>query len=153
MKIYAVDPGTTQSALVVYEGGRVFDHRFMLNDDLLHLLRGRPPGVLVVEQIESMGMAVGAEVFETVWWAGRFHEAWATSRYRLPRRTVKLHLCGQARAKDANIRVALLDKFGPGKEKAIGSKANPGPLYGLRQHEFAALAIAVTWAETQPATV
>ena len=58
-------------------------------------------------------MAVGAEVFETVHWSGRFTEAlWPTPVVQLPRRAVKLHLCGSARAKDPNIRQALLDRFG-----------------------------------------
>lgn len=33
----------------------------------------------------------------------------------------------------------------PGKEKAIGKKATPGPLYGVVGDEWAALAVAVTW--------
>src|SRR5258707_8466005 len=96
-----------------------------------------------------MGMAVGQETFTTVWWAGRFHEAWPNAqRYQLPRRPVKLHLCNSMRATDANIRAALIDRFG-GSE-AIGLKRSPGPLYGLKGHEFAALAIAITWLETHP---
>jgi hypothetical protein len=68
----------------------------------------------------------------------------------LPRKDVKLHLCGSPRAKDANIRQALLDRYG-GKEKAIGSKHQRGPLYGIRSHLWAALAVAVTYQETKRA--
>ena len=60
------------------------------------------------------------------------------------RKDVKLHLCGSPRAKDSNIRQALIDRFGPGKEKAIGLKKTPGPLYGVKSHVWAALAVAVT---------
>jgi hypothetical protein len=50
-------------------------------------------------------MAVGAEVFDTVLWAGRFAEAaHRVPVVMLPRRAVKLALCGDSRAKDANIR-------------------------------------------------
>ena len=65
----------------------------------------------------------------------------------LTRRAVKLHLCGSARAKDTNIRAALIDRFGGtgGRRAAVGLKASPGPLYGIRSHEWAALAVAVTW--------
>jgi hypothetical protein len=46
------------------------------NDVLGRALRtGGLPDVVVIEKIESYGMAVGAEVFDTVWWAGRFAEA------------------------------------------------------------------------------
>ena len=105
-----------------------------------------PPDVVVIEKIESYGMAVGAEVFDTVWWAGRFAEA--ASRVpvvMLPRPAVKLALCGDSRAKDANIRQALIDRFGG--SNAVGRKAAPGPLYGISRDVWSALAIAVTYAD------
>jgi hypothetical protein len=52
-------------------------------------------------------------------------------------------------AKDANIRQALIDRFGGSKEAAIGTIKRQGPLYGVKGHEFAALAVAVTWIETR----
>jgi hypothetical protein len=104
-------------------------------------------------------MAVGREVFETVFWTGRFFEA-ATRRGAdvswLPRKAIKVHLCGSARAQDSNIRVALIDRFG-GSERAKGTKKAPGALFGIKAHEWAALALAVTWwdqagAVTSPVT-
>jgi hypothetical protein len=152
MVIYAVDPGTAQSALVIYEPdiARVSHRATLPNDTLLERLAATTPetAVLAVEKIEAMGMAVGAETFATVWWAGRFHQAWRGRAEQVTRRDVKLHLCGSMRAKDANIRQAILDRFG-GKVAAIGRKAAPGPLYGLRGHEYAALAVALTWADTR----
>ena len=44
------------------------------------LRTGGLPDVVVIEKIESYGMAVGAEVFDTVLWAGRFAEAATGSR-------------------------------------------------------------------------
>jgi hypothetical protein len=89
-------------------------------------------------------MAVGAEVFDTVLWAGRFAEAaHRVTVVMLPRRAVKLALCGDSRAKDANIRQALIDRFGG--SAAIGRKAAPGPLYGISRDVWSALAIAVTY--------
>ena len=96
-------------------------------------------------------MAVGAEVFETVYWIGRFAERAIQLDHaaeRVFRRDVKLHLCGNSRAKDANIRQALIDRYG-GKEQAIGRKASQGPLYGLSGDCWSALAVAVTFAETR----
>ena len=163
MKIIAIDPGYTQSAIVSYAGGAPSTADIMPNDELLEWLRcagERDPAIpICIEQIQSYGMAVGATVFETVYWSGQFAEAWASrggAVHRMPRREVKLHLCGQARAKDANIRQALIDKFGPTKQQAIGLKASPGPLYGFKSDMWAALAVAVTWwdrrcAQSQPA--
>jgi hypothetical protein len=103
------------------------------------------PAELVIEQIASFGMAVGAEVFETVFWTGRFYEAWpgASTRHRLPRSAVKMHLCQTMRAKDSNIRQALADRFGG--SGAWGTKKAKGPLWGVTGHALAALAVAVTW--------
>jgi hypothetical protein len=109
-------------------------------------LASNEPDVVVVEQIESYGMAVGREVFETVHWSGRFTEAaHPLEVVQLPRREVKLALCHDSRAKDANIRAALIDRFGG--PSAIGRKASPGPLYGISRDVWSALAIAVTYAD------
>jgi hypothetical protein len=97
--------------------------------------------IFAIEMVASYGMPVGREVFETVRWIGRFQQAWRdpeTVRF-VYRKDVKLHLCGSARAKDANIRQALIDKLGP-----VGTKAVPGPLYGVKSHIWSALAVAVT---------
>jgi hypothetical protein len=103
--------------------------------------------------IASYGMAVGREVFETCVWIGRFTQAWhAPAAVELVyRQDVKLHLCGNPRARDANIRQALLDLFpraGGGKTPQIGTKAKPGPLYGVSSHAWPALAVAITALET-----
>ena len=55
------------------------------------------------------------------------------------------------RAKDANVRAALIDRFGPSKRKAIGLKATPGPLYGVHSHMWSALAVAVTYGDRRDA--
>lgn len=113
--------------------------------------------ILALESVASYGMAVGAEVFETCVWSGRFLQRWEDARgpsaevrpsQRIYRREVKLHLCGSSRAKDPNVRQALIDRYGPGKDVAIGRKATPGPLYGVTSHVWSALAVAVTADET-----
>lgn len=147
--ILAIDPGPERSAWLRLNDSGIADFGIWSNADVLDELRSDwHAGTLVVEQIESFGMAVGREVFETVFWAGRFVEAWdIASRHRphvlLPRRTVKLTLCNSVRAKDANIRQALIDRYGG--STAIGRKAAPGPLYGISKDVWSALAIAVTY--------
>jgi hypothetical protein len=97
--------------------------------------------------IACYGMPVGAEVFETCVWIGRFLQRWEGPYSLVYRREVKLHLCDSARAKDANVRQALIDRFGPGKQKAIGLKASPGPLFQIKADLWAALGVAVTFAD------
>lgn len=100
---------------------------------------GRIFGSISCEMIASYGMAVGKEVFETCVWIGRFIEAAVPGmRVRLVyRQPVKLHLCGSPRAKDPNVAQALKDRFGE-----VGTKKNPGPLFGISKHAWAALAVA-----------
>lgn len=151
MLIFAIDPGCDKSAYVFYdtESKRVLQHDITLNELVLTICQAphAHSATLVVEQIQSYGMAVGAEVFATCWWAGRFHQAWRGHAYQLPRRDVKLHLCHSSRATDANVRQVILDRFARTKAEAIGTKKSPGPLHGIKAHEFAALAVALTWAD------
>ena len=149
MTIIAIDPGPEESALLVWTGGSVDVIRYGPNEDILNLLyswRHGPRIVpLVIEKVASFGMPVGAEVFETVYWSGRFAEAYGADNVdRITRNQVKNHICHSSRAKDSNIRQALVDRFG-GKDRAIGRKAAPGPLFGLSGDLWAALAVAVTW--------
>lgn len=148
--VLAIDPGPTRSAWLVLgpEGVRSFAH--VENEHILAFLRAglsSEVGTVVIEKVESFGMAVGAEVFETVYWSGRFAEAaHPLPVHRIGRKAVKLHLCQSMRAKDANIRQALIDRYGP---DAIGKKANPGPLYGISGDVWSALAVAVTYIDNK----
>jgi hypothetical protein len=100
--IYAIDPGTTHSALVHLHASGDVTGGMWVNADLAKLMNDGELafGHLVIEEIESYGMAVGRETFQTVFWAGRFAQAWGCpgqySWSLLPRRAVKLHLCGSA---------------------------------------------------------
>jgi hypothetical protein len=161
MTILAIDPGPERSTAVVFRHQgppQVFD---CTNSDMRNVVWKQATvavraDVCVIEQVESYGMAVGREVFNTVFWAGRFAELWYHARldgaFLLPRAQVKLTLCGSKRAKDANIRQALIDRYG-GKAHAIGTKAAPGLLYGVKSHAWAALALAVTHHELTTAAI
>jgi hypothetical protein len=89
-------------------------------------------------------MPVGKEVFDTAKVIGVFRAARQDygSWLEIDRRTIKLTLCGNARAKDSNIRQRLIDLYGP-----VGTKKNPGPLYGVKSHLWSALAVAVVASE------
>lgn len=146
MSILAIDPGSEQSGWVVYEDGRVVECGHWSNEKLVGGLGIIPVFHLAIEWVDHYGMAVGRDVFETCRWVGKFEEAWwGDNALLIPRREIKLELCGSARAKDSNVRAALIDRFG-GRQKAIGRKAAPGPLYGVpgdNGHKWAALALAV----------
>jgi hypothetical protein len=148
MSLLAIDPGSSESAYVILDGARLIEFAKIENEALLARLPFFRDAAdhLAIEMIASYGMAVGREVFDTCVWIGRFIQAWDGGYTRVFRKDVKLHLCGQPRAKDGNIRQALIDKYG-GKEAAIGKKHSPGPLYGVSADVWAALAVAVTHSE------
>jgi hypothetical protein len=111
---------------------------------------GRWADDLAIEMIASYGMPVGREVFETCVWIGRFIEAFG-SHYdnptiRVTRNEVKNHLCGSSKAKDANVRQALIDLLG-----SPGTKKSPGGTYGVKSHMWSALGVAATVRKLEPA--
>ena len=150
MNIIAIDPGTTQSAYVLWNGKLIILRGIIGNDELILKLYQHNSvefgSVLAIEKVACYGMPVGAEVFDTCIWTGRFWQAWQDSAgvrdslvWLIERRKIKMHLCQDSRAKDANIRQALIDSLG-----APGRKKEPGVTYGIHSHEWAALALAVT---------
>lgn len=156
--ILAIDPGTTESGWCLYDGKRVVECGVMTNELMLTGIAGKSwkAELMAVEMIASYGMPVGREVFETCVWIGRFIQAWGGVHRLVYRKDVKLHLCGTSKAKDANIRQALIDMFpatGGGKTPQVGTKAQPGPLYGVSSHAWPALAVAVTATQTAGAKV
>jgi hypothetical protein len=143
--ILGIDPGTTHSGFCLWDGERVVEKGWVENTDLRamlcwdRLLADHP--IVAIEMIASQGMAVGKETFETVVWIGRFLErcvSLSIGAWRITRHEIKIHICGSARAKDPNIRQALIDRLGP-----VGTKKAPGPLYGVSGHVWPALAVAI----------
>lgn len=152
MKLLAIDPGNEQSAFVVFDGVRPIEHDILPNDELLFHKVMRSSDQLAIEGVACYGMPVGREVFDTCIWIGRFMQRFGSSATTIVYRAdVKLHLCQSMRAKDPEVRQALLDRFGPGRAKAIGTKTNRGPCYGIASHCWSALAVAVTWWENKQA--
>lgn len=148
--VLGVDPGPVKTAWVLWDAQEKRKVHFGHEENQLVLdgMRARRGSngdtVLAIEMIASYGMAVGETVFETCVWIGRFIEAWHGEYSRVYRKDVKMHLCGSMRAKDANVRQALLDKLGP-----VGTKTNIGPMYGVSGDVWSAIAVAVTYAETR----
>jgi hypothetical protein len=156
--ILALDPGPVQTGFCAYDGARVICCGVLPNDEMLERVRDTGARRLAIEMIASYGMAVGREVFETCVWIGRFQQAWhAPEAVELVyRKDVKMHLCGTPRAKDANIRQALLDLFpatGGGATPQVGTKAKPGPLFGVSTHVWPALGVAITALAARPLRV
>lgn len=162
MILLAIDPGDKETAWALYdtELKRVCAFAKEPNDKVLSRLSwpaqegfGKLPDKLAIEMIASYGMAVGKNVFETCVWIGKFVQQWVTFQHGpyeyIYRKDEKMHLCGTMKAKDTNIRQAIMDRYGSTRQEVMGTKKAPGPLYGVSNDVWAAIAVAITSAEME----
>lgn len=152
MRLLAIDPGSALTGYVLYD----VDARALVlrgkcsNEDLVAMIRRAEFSsalMLAIEHAQSFGAKVWNQVFDATLWGGRFVEAWDSVTSGRPhalvfRRDVKLHVTGSPKAKDQQVRQCLLEQWG-GKDVAVGTKKQPGPLFGVTADMWAALAIAV----------
>lgn len=145
--VLAIDPGDKQSAYVLMDGYKPINFGILPNAQLLERFYtdGYNLYDMAIEMVASYGMPVGKEIFETVFWIGRYWEASdGTRREKIYRKDVKVNLCASSRAKDANVRQALIDRFGE-----VGTKKNPGWFYGFKADIWAAYAVGVAHMDIQ----
>lgn len=152
--IVGVDPGNVQTAYCLIDDEMLRPIEFGKADNAKVKDRFKLYGdecVFAIERVASYGMAVGKSVFETCEWIGRFTEAIGEERvwyvYRIEE---KQHICHDSRAKDSNIRRALIDRFATHDFKnGKGTKSNPDWFYGFSADVWSAYAVAITFAESR----
>ena len=152
MKVLAIDPGNRQSAWCMIDGETLKPLSFGKEENqvVLDAVQHLSYDSIVIERVASYGMAVGRDVFETCEWVGRFTQAARVPPDYVYRQEEKLHLCGDSRAKDTNIRRALIDRFAQHDIKnGKGTKKNPDWFYGFSADVWQAYAVAVTYVETR----
>jgi hypothetical protein len=150
--IIAIDPGDQVSAFIIWDNNSdnpISEMGLESNLLLKERLKSTDKSMvysLAIEMVASYGMPVGKTVFETCVWIGAFIEAWGGEYKFIYRKDVKMYLCNSMRAKDSNIRQALIDKFEPG----LKPKERPkGILKGVSKDEWSAVAIAVYASEVK----
>lgn len=172
--VIGIDPGTKESAVVIYRPKStepIIYNGILENDVMVEFIRQYKSSydqfelesLFAIENVVTMGggnkakaanstspgSAIGASTLETMYWVGRFSEAWL-SRFkktyytRVRRVEVIINMTGvmqrrSNKTKDTEIREKLISRFGQ-----QGTKKNPGPLYSIANDEWSALAIAVT---------
>jgi Holliday junction resolvasome RuvABC endonuclease subunit len=156
MIILGIDPGAKESGWVIWEpfAKKVAESGTLKNDELLLAIhKGRINGqvrfgsgdCLAVERIRGYGIVSGDDTFDTCEMVGMLamqgHNC-ALNVNLIPRKDIKRHLCGNTTTNDKYVRQALIDRFGE-----VGTKKNPGPLFGVSGHMWSALAVAVTAAD------
>ena len=155
MNVFAIDPGNEYSAwCIMNDKYELLDFDKQPNNDVMNILLKTLPTMdnVAIERVASYGMPVGREVFETCEWIGRFAQEAEkkTNVNYIYRKDEKLYICGDMRAKDANIRAALIERFAKHDLKnGRGTKSNPDYFYGVKADEWAACAIAVTFLDMQ----
>lgn len=148
-RILAIDPGNTQSGWVLIDGDlRPVEFGKSPNDALLRRLRLVTEGDrVVIEMVASYGMPVGAEVFDTCVWIGRYVQEVTTREADVElvkRQPVKLHHCHSPKANDASVKRALVDRFAYGQPNyGKGTTAAPGWFHGFKADIWQAYALAV----------
>ena len=154
--IIAIDPGSTESGYAILDKnlkpvkfGKI--DNFLLLDDLFmdRFINAGDCTIdyFAIEMIACYGMPVGKEVFDTCVWIGRFIEAWGQKEYQyIYRQDEKSNLCHSAKANDASIKQALVDRFASGvSNHGKGSKKAPGWFYGFKADIWSAYAVGVTF--------
>ncbi len=154
--ILGVDPGNVESAWVVFQHPKLVAKGLELNSDFLRRIPKMRAmyniDIMVIERIANYGDIVGATIFDTEHWAGRFVERWDFTHYRIYRRDVKKYLGLGPNTKDAQVNKATADHFEPyggGKNPVKGIQKQPGPLFGVKDDIWAALAIAVGYDDNE----
>lgn len=149
--ILAIDPGNIESAYCVIDKKTYKPIEFgkLDNDRLIDKINSfENIDRLVIEMVASYGMPVGKEVFDTCVWIGRFVEEfinYVKPQYTyIYRKEVKMNLCNSMRAKDSNIRQALIDRFG-----VVGTKKNQGWFYGFKADIWSAYAVGITYLDKE----
>ena len=146
--VFGIDPGPSEHAIVGIDGITVakFDEHSMLE-------RFGVGDVVAYEQFAPFAHSIDDGSMRTIFETGRLVERIRTASVErraaidivgIRRQQAKLYLVGSARCGDAQVRAALIERFGPTKQQAVGTRGNPGPLFGITSHHWAALAIAVT---------
>ncbi|MEE9597929.1 MAG: hypothetical protein V3V96_14240 [Acidiferrobacterales bacterium] len=192
MILYAIDPGPEESGVVAVRVGQT-PLTFavcgkMSNHTLLADLERGAFGNSTRLAIEMPQLyrktPAGSSVLHTAKWVGIFQHAFGLDRStEVLRSDVVVHLCGGSTYRDeqtgklrghgdTSVRAALIERFGPGKDAAIGGtkckqckgkgwcgrgqpmchhcggtkwEYPPGPLHGVTKDCWSALAVAVTY--------
>jgi len=161
MIVLAIDPGPSTCGVVLYDTKKkttntalkpcakvdVFGVLCLM--DSLHNV-----DLVAIERVQSSGFS-GASLLETSEVVGRLQQRALDCGLRvvlLYRRVVcsRLHVHGAG--KDKQVRERMIEMHG-GSERAVGRKANPGPLYGVTSHSWQALGLAVVAAEIEEESI
>lgn len=159
--VLAVDPGSSISGYVVLTDDNVItDKGIVDNEEMLLMMNSQVADHCVVEKPGAHVMTIKAtghpyipeHVKETLIYFGRLQAYWellsdSGEFYAMARRDALKYVTGKgSRVGDKEMRAGLISLYGG--PDAIGLKKNPGPLYGISSHMWAALGLGVAYHDT-----
>jgi len=158
MRVFAIDPGNIGSAYCVIDAETLKPLEFakVSNNELRQIIRDwkfEETDYAVLEALQSYGNLIGKDVLDTAYWLGRFAECLTRKTICEPllvyRIKVKVHICHDSRAKDSNIRRALIDRFATHDfANGKGTKKNRDWFYGFHSDIWSAYSVALYATET-----
>lgn len=151
MKILAIDVGTTETGFCIINKETYKPIRFgkISNEDLLDIVRNEDYDTLIYEEFQSYGMPIGVSTITSITWNGRYMQIALDRKKQVDyiyRKEEKMNLCNSMKAKDSNIRQALIDRFAKFDFKnGKGVKGNKDFFYGFSKDVWSAFAVGVTY--------
>ena len=151
MIVLGLDPGPTHCGVVIYDTSprsACFAWKALTVAEAIHVIEayaGRA-GLVAIERVQSYGVA-GASLLRTAEVGGMLHQCASNLGLDvvwLYRREVLrgLDVTGKGN-RDSLVRQRLIEIHGGDRASAVGTKKEPGPLYGVASHAWQALAVAV----------
>lgn len=145
IRVLAIDVGTTETGacLIEYPSYRPVDFGKLDNEELMNIVGNGNYDILVYEEFQCYGMPIGQSTIKSITWNGRYIQKALDLGKTVDfvyRKDEKINLCKTMKAKDSNIRQALIDRFGE-----VGTKTSPGFFYGFKKDIWSAYAVGVTY--------
>ena len=153
--ILAIDVGTTETGYCLMDKDTYKPIKFgkIGNEELLKIVKEEKYDELVYEEFQSYGMPIGVSTITSITWNGRYIQS-ALDRGEkvnfIYRKDEKMNLCHSMKAKDSNIRQALIDRFAKFDFKnGKGNKKQQDWFYGFSKDIWAAFAVGCTYLDKQ----
>lgn len=149
--LLSIDAGTTESAycIVDIQTYKPIEFGKVKNENLLSIVKNQRYNILAYEEFQCYGMPIGESTIKSITWNGRYIQSAldrGTPVHPIYRKDEKMNLCHSMKAKDSNIRQALIDRFAQHDFKnGKGTKRNKDWFYGFAADVWAAYAVAVTY--------
>lgn len=161
--IFGVDPGPRMTAFCKLNGvagfhmlGRknvVLDHATLKNEELRKRIRREwvtqfdaASGWIVVEMITPQA-TMGASTIETANVVGAIVALATLFKMRVGTvarsKVLKHHGVKRGAKADSELRRAMIERFAADEDAALGTREHPGPLHGVANHQWSALAVAL----------